>query len=192
MRRFSEIFLDYDGVLFDFHSNALRMHGKPELSRNNWPLPGGDLSAVLGYDNRTEEGGIKFWDHMYANPEFWKGSDPFPWLHELIDLVKQHTGPHGVTVLTAVSHNAGSRRDEERAGKMHMLAVHGVHLQVKFEHQKWKCARPNTLLIDDWEQQVNPFKAHGGEAVLFPQPWNEHHVHPCPITFLRNWLKESI
>ena len=40
---------------------------------------------------------------------------------------------------------------------------------------KWICARPDQLLIDDNDGNVESFRERGGQAILFPQPWNLNH-----------------
>ncbi len=59
--------------------------------------------------------------------------------------------------------------------KMKWLSRYSVNLEVRFEDKKQKFARPNVLLVDDWEKQVDPFIEAGGQAILFPQPWNRNH-----------------
>lgn len=179
--RFRKIWLDLDGLLGDFHTAALAAHGLPHTAAT-WPEPGKDLQQVLGL--KGVEGWLdKFWQPINAKPDFWESIQPFPWVHELIDLAKQHAGSHGVAVLTGPA----SGTETERKAKMNWLAEQRVHLEVKFEKQKGKLAQPNTLLIDDWEHQVKAFTDGGGEAWLVPQPWNELHQYAAdPMGYLRD------
>jgi hypothetical protein len=50
-----------------------------------------------------------------------------------------------------------------------------LHRQYLVGPRKHFCARPDTLLIDDSDDQVNKFREHGGYAVLVPRPWNSLH-----------------
>lgn len=38
--------------------------------------------------------------------------------------------------------------------------------------KKYLLAKEDTLLVDDDQDNVNKFLAHGGNAILVPQPWN--------------------
>ena len=37
-------------------------------------------------------------------------------------------------------------------------------------------ARPDTLLIDDKDENVDGFREAGGKALLIPRPWNRAHL----------------
>lgn len=178
--RFQKIWLDLDGLLADFYTAALAAHGSP-FTATTWPEPGKSLLHVLGIDPTDKHNW--FWPPIHATPGFWEEMQPFPWVHELIDLAKQYAGPHGVAILTGPV----SGTEVERKAKMNWLAEQRVYLEVKFEKHKGTLAKPNTLLIDDWERQVNAYIAGGGEAWLVPQPWNELHQYAAdPMGYLRD------
>ena len=54
--------------------------------------------------------------------------------------------------------------------------------------RKHFCARPDALLIDDSDHNVEAFLAHGGQAILVPRPWNPLHCMPT-LTFLDDAFK---
>ena len=41
--------------------------------------------------------------------------------------------------------------------------------------RKHLLARPDTALVDDSDRNIRDFREHGGQGVLFPQPWNSGH-----------------
>ena len=44
--------------------------------------------------------------------------------------------------------------------------------------RKHFCARPDALLIDDGDHNVEAFRANGGQTILVPRPWNSLHYMP--------------
>ena len=42
-----------------------------------------------------------------------------------------------------------------------------------FTSEKYFCADPQTILIDDTDAKIEKFRKHGGRTVTFPQPWNQ-------------------
>lgn len=171
--RFGEILLDLDGVVSDFHTSALRAHRRRDILEYGWPIPGMSLPKALGLNTEDPEWKTKFWKPIVADVDFWADVEPFPWFTELIQMLKQFTGPHGVIICTGPA--SGTAR--EKVEKMRWLSKHGINLEVRFEADKYKLAKPNSLLIDDWDKQVNEFRAAGGYGLLFPQPWNDAHTH---------------
>lgn len=47
-----------------------------------------------------------------------------------------------------------------------------LRANIIFCEDKTVFARPDVLLIDDLDTEVKRFKAAGGQAILFPRPWN--------------------
>ena len=52
-------------------------------------------------------------------------------------------------------------------------------------------AKPDTLLIDDRDKNIEEFIAAGGQAILVPRPWNELHGWAGEsLQVVRNSLEE--
>lgn len=186
--RFHEILLDLDGVCKDFYTAALAAHRRIDINIDNWPIPGASLPEVMGYDI-TKEGWQKdFWAPINMDPSFWQECPIFPWTHQLIEVLKEHTGPHGVVICTGPA--SGTAR--EKVEKLRWLARHEIHLEVRFEREKWKYSKPGVLLVDDWEKQVDKFVGDGnsgGMSLLFPRPWNRNYIHSAePLKYVVDWL----
>ena len=63
------------------------------------------------------------------------------------------------------------------AGKLEWIHDHfpdWMHRQYAITPRKHLFARPDSLLIDDYHENIERFKAHGGHGILVPRPWNEH------------------
>ena len=152
-----------DGVLVDFVSAALRLHDRIEVL-DEWPEGQWDMPEAMGISSR------EFWRPINeAGAGFWASLEPFPWCDELLELVEA-TGRW--CILTSPSGDPFSA-----AGKISWL-------QNRFGRgfrdfligpPKWICARPDQLLIDDNDGNVESFRERGGQAILFPQPWNLNH-----------------
>jgi len=166
-----------DGVLTDFVRATLALHGRTE-ALENWPAGERDVPAVLGI-SRTE-----YWrliDEQGA--DFWAGLAPFPWFEELVALVREF-GP--MSILTAPS-LAPACLD----GKVQWLYNHFPKVRGKrftdfiIGPQKHLLAQRGRVLIDDAQSNVDAFRAAGGEAILFPQPWNANHAVADRLAYVR-------
>ena len=158
------LLVDMDGVLVDFVTAALRLHDRMDV-RENWPAGTWDFPTVLGISAR------EFWRPIHeAGAEFWASLAPYSWCDELLSLIAE--SQHWSILTSPCSDPYCS------AGKI-------IWLQQRFGRgfrdflvgpPKWLCARPDQLLIDDNDSNVEQFRARGGRAILFPQPWNENHA----------------
>lgn len=176
-RLFSTIYLDMDGVLADFHGSALAAHGVKETHRDQWPTPGQDLQERLGLGmhDHSSTSNERFWGPINLIQDFWINLEPFPWLKDLISLCDQYvSGTHGVVICSSP---ASSWNGEDKRQKLNWLDKHEIYREVKFETHKASLSKPGTLLIDDWEKQVDPFNQGEGKAILVPQPWNSNYVY---------------
>ena len=58
---------------------------------------------------------------------------------------------------------------------------------------KWICARPDQLLIDDNDTNIDNFRDRGGHGILFPQPWNRNHgLVEDRMGYLREELQQAV
>lgn len=185
MRKFQNIYLDLDGVLGDFHSAALAAHGSTWRT-NDWPEPGTSWPKELPNGPPGSSEHAAFWSPILAIEDFFLTVKPFPWVHELVELCKSYVGPHSVVVLSGPA--SGTEREAQQ--KLRWLGNHGINLELKIEKEKWRYSTPGTLLIDDWEKQVDSFYSKGqGVGILFPQPWSRNHRHSTdPVAYTRWWL----
>lgn len=157
------VLLDMDGVLVDFFGAALALHGREDLAAD-WPPRKWDMAPVLGLTGR------EFWEPINdLGVEFWANLCWYPWSDELIALCEEAGG--------FVIASTPSRRGSSALGKVRSLEARfgrGFRDYMLGPH-KALMARSGLVLIDDSDEQVEAFRAAGGEAILFPQRWNRAH-----------------
>ena len=153
------IVLDMDGVLVNFCKGAYEAHGR------QW-----DESLPTMFDFFEEWGmtADEFWAPINElGAEWWAELPLFPWAEELIETCRSFD--QDCIVATASSHHGYSA-----AGKVAALQkLFGPKFRDYFiTPKKWLLGAEDRILIDDLDTNCNGFIDHGGEAVLFPQPWN--------------------
>jgi 5'(3')-deoxyribonucleotidase len=62
---------------------------------------------------------------------------------------------------------------------------------VVFTSHKELLADDDSCLIDDDEKNIKAFREAGGNALLFPQPWNGHETPLNPVRYVLDWLEET-
>ena len=172
------VFLDMDGVLTDFVTATLKVHDALDLLEG-WPPGEFNFAKVLGISNS------QFWSKIDAlGYRFWAEMPCYDWMDELLEVV-QHHAPFSIL-------STPSRSPESPMGKVQWLRR---HLQPNFKEfligqPKYHCAKPDTVLIDDHDSNVDSFREHEGRAILFPQPWNSNHAIVDRIEFVADQLRQ--
>lgn len=173
------IFLvDVDGVLANFVQGV--------IDRFDLPVTHAEFVSWGHYQKFgiTDE---ELWSKI--DNEFWLGLQPYPWAKELLAELRSRGNVIFATSpsLEAECPTAKIRwlRDNGFMGKVNDYMI-GPH--------KWLMSG-NGLLIDDAEKNVEAFRGQsGGQAILFPQPWNEEGEKRSPVPFVLNqvdrWLAE--
>jgi 5'(3')-deoxyribonucleotidase len=157
------IFVDLDGVLADFVQSSLALHDRSHLLEC-WPGGEWDMPKVMGI-SRGE-----FWRAIsQQGSPFWEMLEPYPWTAELLDQLRS-IAP--VTIATSPSMDPGCLDGKVRWMQRHLGPSFRDFL---IGPQKYLLARPDVVLIDDRDSNVDAFREHGGQAILFPQPWNSNH-----------------
>lgn len=167
-----------DGVLTDFVSAALDIHGAPHHLQQ-WPAGVFDMAQVLGISSS------RFWAGIdRAGEEFWTGLEEYGWSADLLELVESYGE---WSILSSPSMNPDSI-----SGKLHWLQARFGKSFRRFLIGPCKhlCAGPDAVLIDDHDGNVDRFIEHGGQAILFPQPWNRNHAISDPVAFVHEQLDQ--
>jgi len=118
--------------------------------------------------NMTKEG---FQNHLDSlGFDFWSNLPKYMWADSLVKLCESFGD---VSILTAPTKNP-----ECSSGKFAWINKHYPHLSKKMiiNRDKFYCAAPDRILIDDTEKKVNKFAEYGGKHILFPQEWNSNHT----------------
>lgn len=177
MTNIKRIFLDLDGVLADWASAAIRVHGRDSQSTvAAWPAGTYDLADVLGVS------GNAMWAPINAAGEsFWATLQPYPWCDEVMGLC---TDLAPTTILTSPSKDPGAASGKTRWLQAQFGSGFRSYL---IGPDKVSCARPDAVLIDDADKNCEGFIAAGGRAIVFPQRWNGAHKYaddPVPVVAL--------
>jgi len=110
----------------------------------------------------------------------------FPWL---LDACADAVGRENVCLATSPT-----KSPECLAGKLEWIHSHfpaWMHRQFAITPRKYLFARPDSLLIDDYGENIDRFRALGGRAIVVPRPWNDHWA--CdPRTYLEEKLPAAL
>jgi len=155
------ILLDMDGVLADFTGGVADLFGHDVEDLRDWALWDG-----LGI---TKD---EFWKTInHQGHEWWANLKPYPWAHDLWSLLHE-IAP--VTICTTPC-----RGLECPQGKLQWL-----YREFGFPNDNWLlgkqkflCAQPGRLLIDDYDPNCNTFREFLGQAIVLPRPWNSQSDH---------------
>jgi hypothetical protein len=165
------IFIDLDDVCNVFTMYALRVVGCPvRLDYSDYPAKCGyDIVAaanrLLGETRFTAS---SFWDAIPR--EVWATVLPstlFPWL---IHAAERLVGRENVCIATSPT-----KDPDCLAGKLewiHCNMPSWMWRQYVVTPRKHLLARADSLLIDDYPENIQRFEQHGGICITVPRPWN--------------------
>lgn len=172
------ILLDMDGVLVDFMGGACAAWEKPNPyvygQRGSY-----DICGELGIHPNI------FWSKLTFT--FWANLKPLPWAKELVITLENAFGRDNICILTSPCGTFGCAD-----GKISWLTKHfpEYRRRVLVGPPKHFCASPGSLLIDDYEKNIESFREHGGSAFLFAAPWNSKWRDVNPMPEFRHMVKE--
>ncbi len=146
MKNLPRIYLDMDGVLFDF---VKQLEKTTKMSVNDW----------MKLDRK------KRWDPVIADKKFWSDG---PWLSEgkkLFAFVKKYN-PH---ILSAYVEHAFDPNCIPGKTKWAMknTGIPRGRINLVMRSQKKTYASPGSILIDDYEKNTKEFNAAGGTGITF-------------------------
>lgn len=154
-----QIYLDLHGVCLDFIGAAFQAHGRAyaegDATEFNWWRAGWKMSDA------------EFWQPINAKSHhWWADLKPYPWLTDLIAAVGG-VDPEFQMVSAPQRHGASAGGTWIAAEKV-CGDISRVHLTQAKQH----LSGPGRVLIDDSVDNCEAWCRAGGQAVLFPQPWN--------------------
>jgi len=168
----TRIFLDLDDVCNTFTTYALMSVGC-QIDAMSFdgldPLWGRDIVTSANALHRTRSFTTKsFWSSIGRSvwatvPESAEFASLLRWCEECV-------GTNNVCILSCPTLDPDCL-----AGKLEWIHAHfpkRFHRQYLIGPRKYFCARPDALLIDDSEENVDKFLEWGGQAILVPRPWN--------------------
>lgn len=151
------IIFDLDGVLANFHKAALALWDLPEEAcHGNDSLP-----DVIGCSNTV------FWAKIQES--FWSGLELTHDAGHLIRIAQKYVDTNQIFFATSPSRSAGAC-----SGKMLWVQKYFPEFERRtmIGAPKFLMGRSRSLLIDDWEKNLRPFREAGGQGFLLPRPWN--------------------
>lgn len=113
----------------------------------------------------------KLWS--VSNAEFWAGLDPMPDYKEILEKLELFFGRKNICILSNPTCRTGYI-EECAEGKIRWIKEYIPQYEYQFllGPAKQFCANKYSVLIDDYDSNVNKFRDHGGKAFLVPRPWN--------------------
>ena len=164
-RPYQTIYLDMDGLLANFHLEAIRQYMRAgfrfkELNHHGTPLSLSNDTLNAAWQNKPGQSlqkafglpvGDDFWKPIDREPMFWDMIQPYSHAKALVELVQPYC-EH--LVIISYAH----RTPDCYRGKRAWLDAHGFHTKEFITCQeKWRLSRRDTLLIDDHDRQCNNF-----------------------------------
>ena len=161
------IFLDMDGVLVDFAHGVASLFG---IKKSVVEANGREAYRAAGVSQE------EFWRRIEsAGQEWWETLPPYPWVQRLVAACMAVGDVYVATSPPAACVTAGSGKmawlrsilPEVYSGRRFFIGAH-----------KYLLAAPDRVLVDDDVRKHAAFAKAGGQAVLFPRPWNAAHLPP--------------
>jgi hypothetical protein len=153
------VFLDLDGIITDWYTPAAKLCG---VDLNNKEVRSKlrkgecDLSDFISDET--------VWKNIDAEgPKFWLNLKLFPWAMDLYNALKK-TGHH-----IAFLSSPGKNNPIPCTPKHEYLIKHfGEDVDIVLAYNKWHCAGPNKILIDDSKKKRDAFLKNGGQVFAWP------------------------
>lgn len=161
------VFLDMDGVLVDFAQGVASLFG---IDKSVVEANGSDAYKAAGVSR------AQFWLRIEsAGYDWWESLPPYPWAHRLVSACERLGEVYVATSPPTSALTAGS-------GKMSWLKRNLPELysgrRFFIGTNKYLLAGPDRVLVDDDIRKHAAFAKAGGQAILFPRPWNAAHLPP--------------
>lgn len=196
------IYLDMDGVLCDFHLEAIRANLRaglriPILQHTGTPLelqgaylrelwlqyaPSKSLQKWIlpKHPNEEDEAWMaRFWKPIATAAFVWENLEPYPWYKQVWELCNDYAD--FVEIVTTPGPTPSY------SGKRAWITRYlGPQVEVCLRHRKWALSRPGTCLIDDYAKTAEKFAS--------PQCGDNPLAHGCfvdmepPANPLEKWV----
>jgi hypothetical protein len=179
MGQIEVVLCDVDGVFANFVDGALSAHKSP-LTHDD--IVEYDMAKLMGISDR------EFWVPIDAQgDDFWRELDPYRWHKVLYEALKARVPRVHFVTQPSWSHHA-------YAGKKQWFDEHfgRSFRELSLTKGKELMSKPGHVLIDDSPFNVKKFREveNGGEAILFPQPWNCEKPPEDRVVFVLEELKK--
>ena len=157
-----KIFLDIDGVVRNWDSGVCQLFGLGDVLVRSW-----DTIENLALERGVVKTGKEFWEKQTS--DFWAGLKMYQHAHDFLSMLEDLVGKKNICLLTAPTlTSAGGTQKWIRKNMPYFFNSK----QYLIGPAKHFVAGAGKLLIDDKDDNVIKFREAGGEAIVFPQPWN--------------------
>jgi 5'(3')-deoxyribonucleotidase len=149
-----EVYVDLDGVLVDFFSEWAKIHGV-----DHWKK----IAPKMKSQGKTIEDAL---DLVRQTKDFWINLKPESGINELLGGIKKYAGSY--TVLSSPLSNDPTSEPQKREWVKNNLAAFPPKKVIIFKNKaKYATQADGTpnILIDDFSEQINPWKAAGGIGI---------------------------
>lgn len=173
------LYVDMDGVLCSFTQGVLALFGHPDPVKGEYDIEGWD--GIHGEINRYRPDFAHVTHDQVMDAvrdeghQFWSRLVPYPWTYDLIAVIEDSGTPYNLLT----THAGG----ESAMGKVQWVRRYLPHLEKKMilTREKWHCAKPGRVLIDDHHRNIDDWETQGGHAILWPSPHNRDRSEKLPI-----------
>ena len=168
-----KIFLDMDGVLCDFSRGYIEHYGM-DFAIEDIAYWGYALDVWKNSGKRVRD----FWNGL--DVAFWQNLERTPECDQILELVSSYKP----VLLTAPP--LGSSSWQAVAGKTMWIQsnLRDYFYEGRFliGPAKEYCAGPDSILIDDCQDNCVKWETEGGKAIMVPRPWNDYRGLPVVVT----------
>lgn len=168
----TRIMIDLDGVLCDVQQQITNDYfGSPQQMKDFW-IPGVyDLDKIFGREISLEKS-FGWWATLPKTKECDKIIKMCQCCIHHIDLIS-----------TAIDGNANEGKEKWIKDNLrHFNLSWAIYAK---SSERTRFANPETLLIDDCDQNIKDFREKGGLAITLPRLWNKYHfMAHAPCCFL--------
>jgi 5'(3')-deoxyribonucleotidase len=163
------IFIDMDGVLTDWVRGVCDLMGLDHASTlEKWPRGVVGMEKVLGM---TED---ELWEKIQERKHFWLDLKPMLGAKELWDFCNQ---AGDLYVLSSPSRDPKSA--SEKIEWLNAFTGEKKFRKYVFTKHKHLLAKPDAILIDDYDSNIDAFVKAGGKGILVPRQWNSNAERAC-------------
>lgn len=174
------VFLDMDGVIVNFRKGVHDAFGKL-------------------YDYSTLSNKWTFWDdwddvtlemvNHACNTEFWRHLEWTEDGRDILSVIFNKFDVNQIYLLTDPVIGTGTEDGKTKWIKGRLLDGF-IKRTIITQAPKHLLARPDILLIDDKDQNIDEFVQAGGRGCLVPRPWNRAHFYADrTVEIVKNFLE---
>ena len=178
--KITTVFIDLDGVLVDWVNGMREYVGYPPSAYDCFRK---DPSTLSHENMNVIFGGKEFLDKTMRErpPEFWYNLQKFPWADLLINSIKAEFNTAFLTKPGKNPHAA--------SGKLQWQLDLYPTIPIVQTADKYLCASPNKVLIDDDSYQLSRFEKWGGLAIKWP---NQFELETRPLDYIQEVVINEI